>query len=226
MNVSKLKINFHDNTLVDIAFEIQSSLALVGESGSGKSLTLKALLGMLPHGMGLELQHDNSFELRAGKSVALVPQNPFTALSPLTKIKKQFFSDTKRVHDIFSEVGLDTAFLERFPPELSGGQLQRVVIAMAIEAKPKLLLLDEPTTALDPATRVVVLDLLKKLQKKENFLMLFVTHDMNSAAHLCQDICVIREGKVIEHGIMQEVLQNPQKDYTKTLIINKCKFCK
>lgn len=115
-------------------------------------------------------------------------------------------------------MGLDIALLERFPPELSGGQLQRVVIAMALEAKPKLLLLDEPTTALDPATRIVVLDLLKQLQKKDNFLMLFVTHDMNSAAHLCQDICVIRDGKVIEHGIMQEVLQNPQKNYTKKLI--------
>jgi len=218
MNVSQLKINLYDNTLVDIAFEIKSSLALVGQSGSGKSLTLKALLGMLPHSMQVELLHDNLFELKAGKSVALVPQNPFTALSPLTKIKKQFFSDTKRVHDIFKEVGLDVAFLERFPPELSGGQLQRVVIAMALEAKPKLLLLDEPTTALDPKTRVVVLDLLKKLQKKENFLMLFVTHDMNSAAHLCQDICVIRDGKVIEHGIMQEVINNPQKEYTKTLI--------
>ena len=218
MNVSKLKINLHDNTLVDISFEIKSSLALVGQSGSGKSLTLKALLGMLPHSMKSELLHDNLFELKAGKSVSLVPQNPFTALSPLTKIKKQFFSDKKRVHDIFKDVGLDTAFLERFPPELSGGQLQRVVIAMALESKPKLLLLDEPTTALDPSTRVVVLDLLKKLQKKDNFLMLFVTHDMNSAAHLCQDICVIREGKVVEHGIMQEVLQNPQKDYTKTLI--------
>jgi len=218
MNVSKLKINLHDNTLVDISFEIKSSLALVGQSGSGKSLTLKALLGMLPHSMKSELLHDNLFELKAGKSVSLVPQNPFTALSPLTKIKKQFFSDTKRVDDIFKDVGLDTAFLERFPPELSGGQLQRVVIAMALESKPKLLLLDEPTTALDPSTRVVVLDLLKKLQKKDNFLMLFVTHDMNSAAHLCQDICVIREGKVVEHGIMQEVLQNPQKDYTKTLI--------
>ena len=218
MNVSQLKITLQNNTLVDIAFEIQSSLALVGQSGSGKSLTLKALLGMLPHSMQVELLHDNLFELEAGKSVSLVPQNPFTALSPLTKIKKQFFSDEKRVHDIFKEVGLDIALLERFPPELSGGQLQRVVIAMALEAKPKLLLLDEPTTALDPATRIVVLDLLKQLQKKDNFLMLFVTHDMNSAAHLCQDICVIRDGKVIEHGIMQEVLQNPQKNYTKKLI--------
>ena len=218
MNVSQLKITLHDNTLVDIAFEIHSSLALVGQSGSGKSLTLKALLGMLPQSMQSEILHDNLFELEAGKSIALVPQNPFTALSPLTKIKKQFFSDAKRVDDIFKEVGLDSALLERFPPELSGGQLQRVVIAMALEAKPKLLLLDEPTTALDPETRIVVLDLLKKLQKKENFLMLFVTHDMNSAAHLCQDICVIRDGKVIEHGIMQEVLLNPQKDYTKTLI--------
>lgn len=91
MNVSQLKITLQNNTLVDIAFEIQSSLALVGQSGSGKSLTLKALLGMLPYSMQVELLHDNLFALEAGKSVSLVPQNPFTALSPLTKIKKTVF---------------------------------------------------------------------------------------------------------------------------------------
>jgi len=218
MKIDKLTITLQDTTLVDISFEIVHSLALVGQSGSGKSLTLKALLGMLPQEMELDMQLESSFSLAAGSSVTLVPQNPFTALSPLTKIKKQFFSDSKRVDALFSELGLSHDLLERFPPELSGGQLQRVVIAMALESQPKLLLLDEPTTALDPDTRVVILDLLKELQKKENFLMLFVTHDISSAAYLCEDICVIQNGKVVEDGIMSDILNNPKQKYTKTLI--------
>jgi len=218
MKIDKLKIALGDKTLVDISFTIKASLALVGQSGSGKSLTLKALLGMLPQEMFCEIQSDTDFELRAGQSISLVPQNPFTALSPLTKIRKQFFTEPSRVDTLFDELGLDRDLLDRFPPELSGGQLQRVVIAMALESKPKLLLLDEPTTALDPQTRVVILDLLKKLQNKEQFIMLFVTHDISSASYLCEDICVIKEGRVVEHGIMADVLENPQKDYTKTLI--------
>ncbi len=218
MKIDKLTITLQDTTLVDISFEIVHSLALVGQSGSGKSLTLKALLGMLPQEMELDMKIESSFSLSVGSSVALVPQNPFTALSPLTKIKKQFFSDPKRIDTLFDELGLSHDLLERFPPELSGGQLQRVVIAMALESQPKLLLLDEPTTALDPDTRVVILDLLKELQKKENFLMLFVTHDISSAAYLCKDICVIQNGKLVEDGIMSDILNNPKQKYTKTLI--------
>jgi len=218
MNVSKLYISLANKTLVDIHFSINTSLALVGQSGSGKSLSLKALLGMLPHSMSLRLDHDFGFELQAGKTISLVPQNPFTALSPLTKIRKQFFSSQKRVDELFDEMGLNTELQDRFPPELSGGQLQRVVIALALESYPKLLLLDEPTTALDPETKIIILDLLKKLQKKENFLMLFVTHDIASAAHLCEEICVIKSGKVVEDGIMRDILQNPKEEYTKKLI--------
>lgn len=218
MKINELKISLDDKLLVDISFDIVNSLALVGQSGSGKSLTLKALLDMLPNSMKRELKLESKFELKAGKTLSLVPQNPFTALSPLTKIRKQFFADDRRVFELFSDVGLDKDLLERFPPELSGGQLQRVVVAMALESKPKLLMLDEPTTALDPENTKLILDLLKTLQKKEGFKMLFVTHDMNSASYLCEDICVIANGKVVESGIMQEILQSPKEDYTKTLI--------
>ncbi len=218
MKISKIQITLEEQILVDIGFEISTSLALVGQSGSGKSLTLKALLGMLPSSMKCTLEYDAKFELQAGKTVSFVPQNPFTALSPLTKIKKQFFASKQRVAELFKQVDLDEELLERFAPELSGGQLQRVVIAMALESSPKLLLLDEPTTALDPKTRVIILDLLKDLQKKFGFKILFVTHDMYSAEALCEDICVIKNGRVVESAKMQEVMRNPQQSYTKTLI--------
>jgi peptide/nickel transport system ATP-binding protein len=218
MIVSKLKINLNQTQLVNIEFEIKSSLALIGQSGSGKSLTIKALLGMLPSGMDLELQVKSDFELISGKTVAFVPQNPFTALSPLTKIKKQFFSSKERVAELFDEVGLKSELLERFAPELSGGQLQRVVIAMALEKRPKLLLLDEPTTALDPDTKTMIIALLKRLQKKEAFKMLFVTHDIASAKDLCEDVCIIKNGHVVESGRLFEVLNAPKQEYTKTLI--------
>ncbi|MBN2817138.1 MAG: ABC transporter ATP-binding protein [Campylobacterales bacterium] len=218
IRVKKLSIAHKEKELVDIAFDVENSLALVGQSGSGKSLTLKALLGMLPSGMKVNLELESKFELIAGESVAFVPQNPFTALSPLTKIKKQFFVEESRVKELFEELGLDTRLLERFAPELSGGQLQRVVIAMALSKKPKLLLLDEPTTALDPQTRVSIIELLKKLQLIEGFSMLFVTHDIVSAKELCENICVIRYGKVVEFGKMDAVLKAPQESYTQTLI--------
>lgn len=218
MNIKKLKITLDSNVLVDMAFDIDRSVALVGQSGSGKSLTLKALLGMLPHNMSLELDFNAEFSLSAGENVAFIPQNPFTALSPLTKIRKQFFIDENRVKELFNEVGLEYDLLDRFPPELSGGQLQRVVVAMALSSKPKLLLLDEPTTALDPDTRVLIIELLKRLQKLENFKILFVTHDISSAKSLCEDICVLKDGLIVESGTMSEVMNSPKQEYTKTLI--------
>jgi len=218
MKIERLEILFENKTLVDISLDIQNSLALVGQSGSGKSLTLKALLGMLPSSMSCDLKLDGDFDLIAGDTVAFVPQNPFTALSPLTKIGKQFFISKDKQKELFKSVGLDAELLDRFPPELSGGQLQRVVIAMSLESKPKLLLLDEPTTALDPETRVLILNLLRELQLELGFKILFVTHDMNAAKNLCEDICVIKDGKVIENGKMSQLLAQPKEEYTKILI--------
>jgi peptide/nickel transport system ATP-binding protein len=218
MKITKLKVSYEENTLVDIDFTIHNSLALVGQSGSGKSLTLKALLGMLPSQLTCELALDADFVLERGKTIAFVPQNPFTALSPLTKIKDQFFVDKSKMQALCRSVGLELDLLERFAPELSGGQLQRVVIAIALSGAPKLLLLDEPTTALDPETRVVIIDLLRRLQKEQGFKTLFVTHDMHSAAALCEEICVIKAGKVQESGMMDEVVSHPKSPYTKTLI--------
>jgi peptide/nickel transport system ATP-binding protein len=218
MKIKKLRVSLDGRDLVDIGFTVNHSLALVGQSGSGKSLTLKALLGMLPSRMVLDLELEADFVFERGKTIAFVPQNPFTALSPLTKIKDQFFVGEDKMEALCQSVDLDLALLERFPPELSGGQLQRVIIAIALSAEPRLLMLDEPTTALDPKTREVIIELLKRLQERQGFKILFVTHDMHSASALCDEICVIKEGKVQESGLMESVLQRPSSPYTKTLI--------
>lgn len=218
MKVKDLKITLGDQTLVTIDFEIKHSLALVGQSGSGKSLTLKALLGMLPKEMQYSLDLESEFALKRGETLGFVPQNPFTALSPLTKIRQQFFVKMSRVEELFEKVGLQRAFLDVYPPELSGGQLQRVVLAMALEKKPKLLMLDEPTTALDPKTKLHILALLKELQNELGFKILFVTHDIASAESLCHDISVLKEGRIVESGRLKEIIQSPKEHYTKTLI--------
>jgi len=212
----ELSIRTDDKKLVDISFEFENSFALIGESGSGKSLSLKALLGMLPK--SLHVKSDFNMKLEKGKSVALVPQNPFTALSPLTKIIDQFLVSRDIAETYFEMVGLEKSFLDRFPSELSGGQLQRVVIAFALHVEPKLLLLDEPTTALDIKSKAAILELLKKLHKDRGFKMMFVTHDMDAVEDLCEEIAIIKEGKIVESGNLKEVIKNPQQEYTKKLI--------
>jgi len=218
MFCKRLYIELEDKVLVDISFEVSGATALVGQSGSGKSLTLKALLGMLPNSMKLELDISSDIELIKGKSISFVPQNPFTALSPLTVIEEQFFAPKDKQLELMRLLGLNESLLKRYPSELSGGQLQRVIIAMALINKPSLLLLDEPTTALDENIRLEVIELLASLHKKLGFKMLYVTHDIASVEQLCDTIVVIKNGSLVESGVMEEVLNQPKDEYTKTLI--------
>ncbi len=223
-SVRKLVIEHEGKKVVDIAFEIKESFALVGQSGSGKSLTLKALLGMLPSGLLATLDIESDFTPERGKTVSIVPQNPFTALSPLTRIKDQFFKPLALAGQYMQYVELDKNLLFRYPSELSGGQLQRVIIAMALSSEPKLLLLDEPTTALDSRTKESILKLIKKLQKQMGYRLLFVTHDIDATRLLCDEIAILKEGKIIERGGVEEILTHPRSDYAKTLIASNFKY--
>lgn len=214
----EVKISHQESKLVDIDFAFDKTLGIVGMSGSGKSLTLKAILNMLPKEMKSHIKIESDFTLKNGESVSFVPQNPFTSLNPMAKMKEQFFCTKERAAKLLHSVDLGEEILERFPSQLSGGQLQRATIAISLDYSPKLLLLDEPTTALDSDSKEKVLEIIRDLQKKLGFKMIFVAHDLNAVATTCEELLVLKDGKIVEQGITEEVLKNPQQDYTRDLL--------
>ena len=218
MIISKLLITNKNIKLIDISFELKSTLAIVGKSGSGKSLTIKAILDMVPQNLKVIFRADRQF---SKQNIGFVPQNPFTSFSPMTKIKDHFEVDYVNMIKCLELVGLSKEILDRYSIELSGGQLQRVIIAIALSINPTILLLDEPTTALDFDTKKEFLSLLKSLIKQmKNLKIIFVTHDIDSIKDICNDIIILKDGKIVESGETSKILQNPQTDYTKELLLS------
>lgn len=217
ININKLEIKFNKKKLVNISFDINESTALIGESGSGKSLTLKALLNLLPSNLSISKDIDSNFELNYN-SIGFIPQNPFTSLSSMTKVGDQFFCSLEKKEEVLALVDLDKSVLKKFPSQLSGGQIQRVVIAIALSRDIKLLLLDEPTTALDEENKNNIINLINDIKERLDILILFVTHDINSIKDICKKIIILKNGEIIEEGLTNEILNSPQKSYTKELI--------
>ena len=230
---------------VSITINRNEMLCVVGESGSGKSVMAKSILGLLPaphvritdgsiHFEGRDLVQASEDDLRAirGGRIAMIFQEPMVALNPLMKVGKQideiFQVHTEldaqarhtRVVELFRDVHLPDAesIVSSYPHELSGGQRQRVMIAMALALEPALIIADEPTTALDVTTQAQILILLKELQGKHGTAVLFITHDFGVVAEIADRVVVMRYGEVVETGATQEVLRNPQADYTKALV--------
>ena len=231
----------------NINFSIKkgSTIALVGESGSGKSVTALSILKLLPypnayHENGKILFNDkNILELNEkemqkirGKDITTIFQEPMTSLNPLHTIEKQinevimlhnFINHkeaSKKTIKLLEQVGLDdiTKRMKSFPHELSGGQRQRVMIAMSIANKPKLLIADEPTTALDVTIQLQILNLLKSIQKEIKMAMLFISHDLSVVKKIADYVCIMKDGEIIEQNTINEIFLNPQNHYTKELI--------
>ena len=236
---SLLKKNLYLTAVDDASIEVHEgrTTGLVGESGSGKSSLARALLGLENSEGFIEFDGKELSSLTANskrfikKDFQIVFQDPFGSLSPRHTVG-EIIGEGLRVHEtglskserelkIFqalNEVELDSSFFIRFPHELSGGQRQRVAIARAIILKPKLILLDEPTSALDVSIQMQVIKLLSELQQKNNLSYLCISHDLKVIRALSDMVCVMKEGKIVEKGMADQVFNEPNNEYTKELI--------
>ena len=230
-----------------ISFDLKKgeTLALVGESGSGKSVTALSVMKLLPypaashpsgtiHFKGQELLGLSERQIREvrGNDITIIFQEPMTSLNPLHTIEKQIGETLllhsgmtgaparKRIIELLTQVGIPDpeGRLASYPHQLSGGQRQRVMIAMALANEPDLLIADEPTTALDVTVQAQILTLLKDLQTRLGMAMLFITHDLGIVRRLADHVCVMKDGKIVEAGVVQDVFERPQHAYTKALL--------
>lgn len=230
-----------------VSFDIQSgeTIALVGESGSGKSVTALSILKLLPypaanHPSGeihygeTDLFTATEQQLRSvrGNEISMIFQEPMTSLNPLHTIERQIGEILKlhrgmssekaraRTLELLNQVGIrePEKRLDAFPHQLSGGQRQRVMIAMALANEPKLLIADEPTTALDVTVQAQILELLADLKRKRSLSMLFITHDLGIVRKIADRVCVMTKGKIVETGPTAEIFANPQHEYTRHLL--------
>lgn len=218
-------------------------LCVIGESGSGKSVSMRALMRLLPdkahiagkvNVSGRDVLSMSKSELTAmrGRDVSMIFQEPMTALDPVYTIGDQISETILRHESVGRDVAMKRALdllefvrvpsaarrLKSYPFELSGGLRQRAMIAMALSCSPKLLLADEPTTALDATVQIQVLILLRKLQQEMGMGMIFVTHDLSVAAQVADKVAVMYAGQIVEMGHVRDVLRNPQHPYTQGML--------
>ena len=230
-----------------ISFEIKKgeTVAIVGESGSGKSVSALSILKLLPYPAayhpsgsirfkGEELLGLTERQMRRvrGNDVTIIFQEPMTSLNPLHTIEKQLAEVLElhggvtgaaaraRIIELLTQVGIPDpqSRLASYPHQLSGGQRQRVMIAMALANEPDLLIADEPTTALDVTVQAQILTLLKDIQARLGMAMLFITHDLGIVRRIADTVCVMKDGKIVERGLVEEVFQRPQHPYTRDLL--------
>ncbi|MND43090.1 Glutathione import ATP-binding protein GsiA [compost metagenome] len=230
-----------------VSFDIKPGevLALVGESGSGKSVSANSILKLLPYPaashpsgeilfQGKDLLKASEAELRhvRGNDITMIFQEPMTSLNPLHTIERQIgeilemhqamvgSAARSRILELLNQVGIrePEKRLTAYPHELSGGQRQRVMIAMALANRPKLLIADEPTTALDVTVQAQILELLRKLKGEHGMSMLFITHDLGIVRKFADRVCVMTKGKIVEEGSVADVFERPQHPYTQHLL--------
>lgn len=247
LNVSFAVDDNHVHILNNVSMDINENevLAVIGETGCGKSVTGSAILHLLPEnaivtgnilfkGQDIIRMNDQEFRQLRGKEISSVPQSPSTSLNPLMHVgnqvaecvlEKNSSEDDKKktvskVHEIFSRLGLPRGedFYQNYPCELSGGMCQRVLIAMGVITHPELLIVDEPTKAVDWALRKDVVDVFCELKNEMKCAMLFITHDIAAAKYVADRIAVMYCGEVVEIGPTDSVINQPRHPYTKGLI--------
>jgi ABC-type glutathione transport system ATPase component len=246
LRVSGLSARIGDLQLVrEVGFEVRRgrTLAVVGESGSGKSITAAAVMGILPPQItaagsvffdGTELLGEPARRRRArgGAEIGYVFQEPMSALHPLLRIGTQMIRPLRhhlglsrreardRAVELLEQVGLgrERKVLDAYVHELSGGMRQRVMIAMAISCAPRLLLADEPTTALDPTVQQQILRLLVRLREELDLALVLISHDLGLVARYSDEVLVMYDGRVVEQGPTAQVIERPEQPYTRALI--------
>lgn len=226
---------------VDLSVKKGETLAIVGESGSGKSVTAKSIIGLLPKRNAMidkgEIWFENKNLLTLnnkqmkkirGAKIAMIFQDPMTALNPTMKVGKQVMESAikhlnlskkearNKAVELLNLVGISNpeTRLNQYPHEFSGGMRQRIVIAMALSCNPRLLIADEPTTALDVTIQAQILDLLKHIQKETGTAIIFITHDLGVVSNIADSVAVMYAGKIIEKGTVEEVLLKPNHPYS------------
>ncbi|MER3125716.1 ABC transporter ATP-binding protein [Bacillus pumilus] len=226
-------VNFHLNK--------GETLAIVGESGSGKSVTSQAIMRLIPmppgyfkrgeilfDGQDIVKKTEKQMQTIRGKDISMIFQDPMTSLNPTMKVGKQITevlfkheqiskeAAEKRAIELLELVGIPMPEkrIKQYPHEFSGGMRQRVVIAMALAADPKLLIADEPTTALDVTIQAQILELMKEIQQKVETSIIFITHDLGVVANVADRVAVMYAGQIVETGTVDEIFYNPKHPYT------------
>ncbi len=250
LQIKNLHIHFHETNFVldNISFNLgeNETLGIVGESGSGKSISSLAIMGLLNSSAEIKGEvifndknllslEERQFQKIRGKDIAMIFQEPMSSLNPtltcgyqVVEILQQHTQLTKKeiyneVITLFKKVKLPRPeqIFSAYPHEISGGQKQRVMIAMAIACKPKVLIADEPTTALDVTVQKEIVHLLKELQLSEKMSVIFISHDLSLVSEITDSLIVMYKGKIVEQGNSKEVFLNPKESYTKALINSK-----
>jgi peptide/nickel transport system ATP-binding protein len=247
LQVSNLSIRFGSHPAVqDISFHINAgeTLGLVGESGSGKSATSLALLRLLPpsaqitgsitfSGQSLLSLPEESMRRHRGRDLAMIFQEPMTALNPVMSIGRQIAESLRAHHPNLSRNSIKNKVIEAlhqvalpdpeqrlhdYPHQFSGGQRQRILIASALINHPRLLIADEPTTALDVTVQAQILTLLRDLRRQHNLSMLFISHDLAVVSQIADHVAVMQHGRIVEQAPTQILFHSPQHPYTKKLL--------
>jgi len=222
---------------VSFSIEEGETLGLVGESGSGKSTTGKAIIGLTKITQGQILFNGEDITKYIGKNhspyrrgVQMIFQDAYSSLNPKKRVldiiaeplrnfeKLTVAQERKKVDELLDIVGLSSDTAIKYPHEFSGGQRQRIGIARAMALKPKLIIADEPVSALDLSVQAQVLNFMKDIQQQFKLAYLFVSHDLGVVEHMCSNIAIMHKGRFVEHGSKENVYRNPQHIYTKRLI--------